>query len=161
MKKLFFNIAVAFVPLLLIAGIVNAEEGQYKDKKTAIENLVNDACDLIKTRGQEGLNIIKDKNGKFHREDTYIFITSGETGADLVNSAFEIVEGVPVENYPDSEAKASQIAIVNAVKDKESAWLEYLWPKPGETKPSKKQTFLKKMIINGKTRIVGAGFYLD
>ena len=144
--------------LFLFVNIVKAEGLTDKDNKALVQNLVNEAVKLINTQGQSGVEIIADKNGRFNTKDSYVFVTS-ETGADLVNSAFKEIEGMPLETYSEPTSKEAQMTIVNAVKDKDSAWVEYLWPKPGETKPSKKVAYLKKMIINGKVRIVGAGFY--
>jgi len=161
-KKLFFSIVLvmvvccfAFMPKVVFA------EGYSSDKKASIEQLVDEAAGLIEAKGEEAISIIKDKKGKFYTEDTYIFITSADTGADLVNPAFEVIEGIPAENYFDSDAWAAQMIIVGAVKDKDTAWVEYFWPKPGEEAPSRKVSFLRKIIINGKTRIIGAGFYPD
>jgi signal transduction histidine kinase len=137
------------------------QEQDYRDKKILVENLVNEAARLIETEGPQAIGIIEDKNGKFNTKDTYVFVTSGETGADLVNPAFPAVEGLPPENYADPDTKAAQMAIVDAVKNKDTAWVEYLWPKPGETRPCKKISYLKKMVIGAKVRIVGAGFYPD
>lgn len=160
MKKLVvFNISLLLMGSLFIGSTAKAEEAKYSDKKVLAEKLVNEAAVLIETKGQAGIDIIKDKNGKFNTKDMYVFVTSFETGADLVNPAFKEVEGLPAQNYTDPDAKAAQMAIVNAVKDKDTAWLEYLWPKPGEAKLSKKMSYLKKININGKTRIIGAGFY--
>ena len=160
MKKIgLLSLLITISVLLIITNIVKAEESKYKEKRLLVENLVNEAVEVIETKGQPAIDIIGDKNGKFNTKDTYVFVTSGETGADLINPAFKEIEGLPVEIYTDPVAKASQMAIVNAVKDKDTAWLEYLWPKPGETKPSKKISYLRKIVINGKVRIVGAGFY--
>jgi len=132
-----------------------------QEKKKIIKSLVDEAAKLIKTKGQAGLDMVSDKNGKFNTKDTYVFVTSGETGADLVNPAFEAIEGLPAEQYKNSEATKSQMIIVNAVKDKDAAWVEYLWPKPNEKKFSKKISYLRKITVNNKVRIVGAGFYPD
>lgn len=159
MKKAILNIFVIFLGLLFSVNLARAEKLQYQDKKLQIENLINEATELIQSKGQAGIDIIRGKNGKFNNKDTYIFITSAETGADIVNPAFEEIEGLPVENYSNPDAKAAQMAIVNAVKDKDASWIEYLWPKPGEKKFSKKNSYVKKIVIHGKARIIGAGFY--
>lgn len=150
-------LAISF-SLLFLANIVRAEGLAGNDKKALVQNLVNDAVELIKTQNQSAVEIISDKNGKFNTKDTYVFVTS-ETGSDLINPAFKEIEGMPLETYSEPTSKEAQMIIVDAVKDKDSAWVEYLWPKPGETKPSKKISYLKKIIVNGKVRIVGAGFY--
>ena len=160
MKRIgLLNFFVIIFSLLFLVNLAKAEEIKYQEQRILVENLVDKAAQLIETKGQAALEIIGDKNGEFNTKDSYVFVTSGETGADLINPAFNEIEGLPAENYTDPDAKAAQMAIVDAVKDKDTAWLEYLWPKPQETKSSKKISFLKKIIINGKVRIVGAGFY--
>lgn len=146
------------VGLFFLVNIAKAEGLVDKDKETLVQNLVDEAVKLINTDGQSGVEIIADKNGKFNTKDSYVFVTS-ETGADLINPAFKEIEGMPLETYSESTSKEAQMIIVNAVKEKDTAWVKYLWPRPGETKPSKKISYLKKIIINGKVRIVGAGFY--
>jgi len=130
-------------------------------KRDFVQALVDEATELIKTKGEEALSIIRSKDGKFYTQDTYVFITSAETGADIVNPAFEEIEGVPAGDYPDSASDnfLAQQIIVGAVKDKDTAWVEYYWQKPGETAPSKKVSYLRKITVNGKERIIGAGFY--
>jgi len=160
MRKIRLAICLSLVSCFLFSiSSGSAQELKYQEKKQLVKNLVDEAAELIKTKGQAGLNVVADKKGKFSAGDTYVFVTSGETGADLVNPAFEYAEGLPAENYKNPDAKAAQMTIVNAVKDKDTAWVEYLWPKPNETKFSKKITYLRKIIINNKVRIVGAGFY--
>lgn len=160
MEKIRLTIFLFLVScFLFFISAVNAQESKYEVKKQLVKNLVDEAAELIKTKGQAGLDAVADKKGKFSAGDTYVFVTSGETGADLVNPAFEDIEGLPAENYSNSDAKAAQMTIVNAVKDKDTAWVEYLWPKPNEKKFSKKIAYLRKIIINSKVRIIGAGFY--
>ncbi len=160
MKRLIFVAAIAVV-ICILSFVPNGilAEGDYSDKKALVEELVNEAAGLIETKGEEAISIIKDQKGKFYTNDTYVFITSAETGADLVNPAFEGIEGVPADEYSDADAWAAQKIIVAAVKDKDTAWVEYFWPRPGEDIPYRKIAYLKKIIINDKIRIVGAGFY--
>jgi methyl-accepting chemotaxis protein len=158
-KNLSLNFLAIILGSLFLVSIVKAEEPNYQAQKLLVQKLVNEAAELIKIKGQAALDTIADKNGRFNTKDSYVFITSSETGADLVNPAFQEIEGLPAEDYTDPVTKAAQMTIVNAVKDKDTAWVEYLWPKPQQTKPSKKISYLKKIIINGKVRIIGAGFY--
>lgn len=159
MKKLYLLSLSMLFSSLFIINTISAEDVKYQDKRKIVKNLVDRAAYLIQTQGPAAIDLIVDKNGKFNTPDTYVFITSGETGADLINPAFQEIEGLSAKDYNNPIARESQMKIVNAVKNKDIAWAEYLWPKPNETKFSKKISYLRKIIINGKTRIVGAGFY--
>jgi methyl-accepting chemotaxis protein len=158
MKTVNLRYFLAVIFCLSFLSIAGAGLPEDINSKILVRSLVNQAVELIKREGQSAVEIIGDKNGRFNTKDAYVFVTS-ETGADLINSAFKEIEGMPLETYSDEASKEAQIAIVNAVKDKDSAWIEYLWPRPGDIKPSKKISYLQKITINGKIRIVGAGFY--
>ncbi len=150
---------IGVIVLFVLLGTLFAENINDQDKRILVSNLVNEAVNLINTKGESAFAMIADQNGKFNTKDTYVFITSGETGADLLNPAFREVEGLPAENYGNLQTQAAQMAIVEAVKNKDTAWVEYLWPKPQESNLSRKIAFLRKIMINGKERIVGAGYY--
>ena len=40
------------------------------------------------------------------------------------------------------------------------AWLQFLWPKPGEMLPSRKLMYMRKVDVGGETLFVGSDFYL-
>ncbi len=51
--------------------------------------------------------------------------------------------------------------MIETVKTQGSGWIDYMWPKPGESEPSKKMTYVKKVKVGEETFIVGSGFYTD
>lgn len=51
--------------------------------------------------------------------------------------------------------------MIEMLKTRESGWIDYMWPKPGETKPSKKWSYIKKVKMGKETLLVGAGIYSD
>jgi signal transduction histidine kinase len=42
-----------------------------------------------------------------------------------------------------------------------SAWLECYWYKPGENRPARKQTYVRKVQAGKDTYIVGSGIYIE
>jgi signal transduction histidine kinase len=40
-----------------------------------------------------------------------------------------------------------------------SGWVDYMWPKPGKTKPSQKWSYVKAVQVDGTPAFIGAGFY--
>lgn len=81
MKKLrLLFMAMAVLGLVFLAQAVKAQEVDIQDIRQSIEQLVNEAAQLIEDKGEEAISIIADKNGKFYTKDTYVFITSGRPG---------------------------------------------------------------------------------
>lgn len=160
MKKLiFWMVFLSMGSSLLSFATLAPEEERNQKQKTVAENLVNEASHLIKERGQDAFNVIRDKNGKFCTQNSYVFVVDAETGSNVANPSFPEFEGLSVEKYHYEYQRKAKEIIVDAVKDRDSAWVEYLWPKPNEREPSRKFCYLKKIVVDGKALIIAAGFY--
>jgi len=126
--------------------------------KTFIEDVVNHAGSLVEKQGKEAFNLLRDKKGPFVFMDTYIFVDSMD-GIELVNPAQPTLEGKSLMNEKDVNGKFVEHAILDAVKEKPSGWVDYYWYKPGQNEPARKQTFVRKVQHGNESYIVGAGFY--
>jgi signal transduction histidine kinase len=49
--------------------------------------------------------------------------------------------------------------MVELLKEKEAGWVDYMWPKPGQTNPSRKWSYVRRVNLDGVSGLVGAGFY--
>jgi len=47
----------------------------------------------------------------------------------------------------------------DTVTKKGSGWVDYMFPKPGQTQPSQKWSYVKGVKIDGGLGLIGAGFY--
>ena len=48
-----------------------------------------------------------------------------------------------------------------ALSEKGEGWIDYQWPKPGETEPSTKQPFIKGVQSGEEVLLVGSGLYVE
>ncbi|NQT03707.1 MAG: ABC transporter substrate-binding protein [Planctomycetes bacterium] len=123
-----------------------------------IVNMVDRAISLLEKKGLAALDIIRSPSGEFIFLNSYIFIKD-DKGNELLNVAFPELEGTNVANIQDSEGKYFVREELEILKTRDDYWMEYMWPKPGETKPSKKLSYGKKVVVDNRTLIVGAGYY--
>ena len=72
---------------------------------------------------------------------------------------FPQFEGTDVKLQKDTTGKLFGTAFIDTVKASGSGWVDYMWPKPGETQPSRKWTYVKAATVDGVPALVGAGFY--
>ena len=71
-------------------------------------------------------------------------------------------EGENMSTLIDSTGKEiGKLFIEIALSEDGEGWIDYKWPKPGETEPSNKQTYIKLATFDENTFLVGSGFYLD
>jgi signal transduction histidine kinase len=71
------------------------------------------------------------------------------------------MEGNNYFNLKDAKGKLFFSEMNKAVTTNSTgeAWVDYWWPKPGETKASQKVSFVKKATYQGKTYVLGCGIY--
>ncbi len=50
--------------------------------------------------------------------------------------------------------------MIEMLKDADSAWLQYMWPKPGASLPSRKLVYARKVKVGDEFLIVGSEFFV-
>ena len=142
-----------------ISGFSAAPEPQSESAKQVV-SLVEKAAALIKTQGKKAFPEFRKKGSEWYKDGTYIFVNNMQ-GASVVNPPTPEIEGKNILDVKDANGKAFIQEMVAVLKTKKSGWTEYMWPKPGETNPSKKISYIKKVKLGNETLIVGAGIYSD
>ena len=157
MRKCAVIIMVLFVGLCF-AGYALASEKASKDEVIA---KCKAAADMIKKGKDAAIAEIAKKDGKFVWKDTYVFLVDlkGKALAHPIKPALtkrDTLLGVPDKNTAKPKMIFVEFDKV-AKSDKGQGWVDYMWPKKGEDKPSKKNTFIYK--VPGEDMYVGAGIY--
>jgi len=137
--------------------------GRYDMKidKVFFVDVVNQATDLVKKMGRKAFPIFHDQTGPYLFQDAYIFIYTNQ-GINQVLPYDPSKEGTSLFDYRDENGKLVIQEFINtAQSNPEGGWVEYQWPKPGETKQLFKISFVKAVTVEGETFIVGCGFYPD
>ncbi|HSI70043.1 MAG TPA: cache domain-containing protein [Gillisia sp.] len=135
--------------------------GMYNDRmeKEFVIDMVEDAAGQIQKEGKAAFEKFYDPAGPFLVKDTYVFILD-TIGVELVNPGFRNLEGRNLMDLKDSEGKLLVQEMFKAVEKDSSAWIEYMWPKPGENRSTQKSTYVKKVPLGDSWILAGAGVYL-
>jgi len=128
-------------------------------EKAFLVDEVDAAVALLKQKGKAAFKTLRDKKSRFFFHDTYVFVTSA-SGIELVNPAFPGIEGRNILTITDINEKAIAREYIDLALAKGEGWVSYYWPRPGAPQvPVKKITYVKKVVVEGETLIVGAGMY--
>jgi signal transduction histidine kinase len=131
-----------------------------KVERSFIEDRVNLACDLLMKEGKaRAFAEITDSSSRFVFLDTYIFVLN-EAGDTLVDPAFPTRGGRHMLDFRDFNGFQPIRELLGKLKTHDTAWVQFLWPKPGATLPSRKLIYGRKVILDGEVLIVGADLYL-
>jgi len=135
--------------------------GIYTDRmeREFVVDLVQGAAQEINAKGESAFAILRDHTGPYLAKDAYVMVFSMD-GIDLVNPAFPDLEGRVVTDLKDVNGKPLVREMFKVLKEKGSGWVDYMWPKPGQSAPTTKSTYIAKASHNGKEYLVGCGVYL-
>lgn len=122
------------------------------------EALVNKAAALVDKDGKAAFAEFRKPDSEWLHDGTYLF--SYDMNANvLLNPAFPKREGTNVHGQKDAKGKLFHDEIIKTAETKGSGWVDYMFPKPGQTEPSQKWTFVKRVTIDGTPGLIGSGFY--
>jgi signal transduction histidine kinase len=135
--------------------------GSYNDRmeRIFVVDIVKNAIGKIKKEGMGAFAAFHDTAGPFFAKDAYIFVID-QKGIDLVNPAFPNLEGRNIMDLKDSQGRYLVRDMFKAVEKSGSGWVEYLWPKPGESASTLKSSFVGKAKFGDSWVLVGCGVYL-
>ncbi len=135
--------------------------GVYNDsmERAFVVDAVTDAIALIEKQGSAAFKLFHDPTGPFRAKDAYIFVVDAN-GVDLVNPGFPNLEGRNIMDVKDTQGKFLIREMFKVVQDFGSGWVDYMWPKPGESVSTQKSSYVSKAQLGGETLLVGCGVYL-
>lgn len=120
--------------------------------------LVDKAAALVDAKGKAEFTDFRKKGSEWFDGETYLF-SYDMKGNVLLNPAFPQREGTNIVGGTDANGKKFQDAILKTAETKGSGWVDYMFPRPGQTTPSHKWTYVKRVTIDGVPGLIGAGFY--
>ena len=160
------NAKVLFTGFFVLAGLFGTASPAFSqqsppasEKAKQIEALVNKAAALIESQGKAAFPEFRKSGSEWFSGDTYLFAYDLKMNIVLLNAAFPKREGTNTTGQKDSNGKLFHDEFVKVVQSKGSGWVDYMFPKPGQTQPSQKWGYVKAVEVDGVPGLVGAGFY--
>lgn len=135
--------------------------GAYDDRmeRAFVVDMVEDATAQVERLGQAAFPLFRDPTGRFMAKDAYVFVID-PAGTELVNPAFPNLEGRDLTGLRDAGGKPLVRDMLALVESRGSGWVDYMWPKPGESVSTRKSTYVSTARVGEKWLLVGAGVYL-
>ena len=141
-------------PLIVASGIYND-----RMEKPFVVDMVASAVHEIEAQGEKAFEEFHDKRGPYRVKDAYIFVFD-PSGVDLVNPAFPNLEGRNLFGLKDTQGKELIREMFQVVESQGEGWVEYMWPKPGDSVSTQKSAYVTKASLGDDWVLVGSGVYL-
>jgi signal transduction histidine kinase len=81
-------------------------------------------------------------------------------GVELINPGFPNLEGRNLLDVTDTQGKPLVREMYAVVQTRGSGWVDYMWPKPGDSVSTQKSTYVRSARLGDSWVLVGAGVYL-
>ncbi|HNR07331.1 MAG TPA: cache domain-containing protein [Saprospiraceae bacterium] len=135
--------------------------GVYNDRmeREFVVDMVRDAVGQIEKFETASFRLFHDPKGPFMAKDAYIFVIN-EQGVDLVNPGFPNLEGRNIMDLKDTRGKYLIREMFRLVEAEGAGWVDYMWPKPGESVSTQKSTYVTRARMGNQSVLVGCGVYL-
>jgi cytochrome c len=144
--------------LLVVSRFASPQSPPASEKAQLTEALVNKAAALIEQKGKAAFSEFRVNGSEWFHGDTYLFVYDLQSNV-LLNPAFPAREGTKVSGQKDANGKLFHDEIIRVAETKGSGWVDYMFPKPGQTQPSQKWAYVKAVKIDGVPGLVASGFY--
>jgi cytochrome c len=144
--------------LAIVTPAIADDAPPASEQAKKVEALVNNAAALVDKVGKEAFVEFRKKDSEWFHGDTYVFAYDLK-GNVLLNPAFPQREGTNIAGGKDAKGKPFQDEILQVAATNGSGWVSYMFPKPGQTEPSQKWTYVKKITLDGVPGLVASGFY--
>jgi cytochrome c len=151
--QLLAAITLLLSPLPLCAQI-EVDSEQAREVKTLVER----AASLIERKGRFAFDEFRVKGGAWFSGDSYVTVDTIDAVV-LCYPPNPALEGTDVMDLKDKAGKVLHREMQSIAWEKGAGWLTYMWPKPGQTEPSKKWSYIKRVRVGEQDAWVGSGFY--
>lgn len=154
---MFKRFLVLITVAMAITGCASSQPPSTSEAKR-IEGMVKRAAELVERQGKTAFSEFRVRDSKWWFDDTYLFAYDQNLNV-LLNPAFPQREGTNPRGEKDANGKAFHDEFLRVARTEGSGWVDYMFPKPGQSQPSQKWSYVKAVTIDGKPAIIGAGFY--
>ncbi len=150
--------------LLALFTLITFSSPSHADSHTATVAECIEMCklaaEMILQDEQAALTEIADKNGKFVWKDSYVFamdLKGKMLAHPMMPGLMKMKSLLSTPDKNPTEPKMLFVEFVVMAGTQGEGWVEYMWPKPGSSEPSIKETYIYR--VPGTSMFVGAGIY--
>jgi len=150
---------VAVATMAMASPASSQQPPPTSEQAKRIEAMVNKAAALVESQGKAAFSEFRKHDSEWWFGNTYLFVYDKDMNV-LLNPAFPKREGTNVHGDKDANGKLFHDEFMNVIRSKGSGWVDYMFPKPGQTQLSQKWSYVKAVKIDGIAGcLIGAGFY--
>jgi signal transduction histidine kinase len=125
-----------------------------------VKDRVDLAVELLQAKGKEAaFGDFRDSSSPFFFLNAYIFVLD-INGRALVDPAYPTLVSRNLQDFQDEVGRYVVREMIQKLEKSDEAWVQYMWPKPGDTLPSRKLAYVRKVRLGDDTLMVGCDIFM-
>lgn len=153
------KVSALFGITLLALSFVTLGFGQERATPQEVVEKVQEAARTLSQSGAAGLAEFNQKDSPWVWKDTYVFVFDCPKGTIAAHPMRSDLLGKDATSLMGARGRKFFPKLCQAMSNPSGVWVEYWWPKPGESKGSRKISYALK--AGNTPYVVGAGIYND
>jgi signal transduction histidine kinase len=147
-----------FFVLITVFAFIGTSVAIEKATEQEVISKCKEAAELYKSSGKDAaIKAVADRQGPFVWKDTYVFTIDLDKKTVLAHPIKPGLVGKNLVGIKDINGKMFFAEFIKVAKSKGEGWVDYMWPRPGEKKPSPKRTYVYR--VPGENVAMCAGIY--
>lgn len=140
--------------------LVGSGSSSLKVEKVFVQGEVDAAAELLRGKGRTAaFRELQAPESRFHFLGSFVYVLDVR-GRSLVDPAYPTIEGRDMSGFRDAVGRPVVREMLQKLAKDDTAWVQYLWHKPGEMLPTRKLMYMRKVEVGGEVLLVGSDFYL-
>jgi cytochrome c len=144
---------------VLLLSFPKISMGQERATPQEVVEKVQRAANTLAESGAAGLSQFNQKDGPWVWKDTYVFVFDCPKGTIAAHPMRPDLIGTNATSLTGTKGRKFFPKLCQAMNTPSGVWVEYWWPKPGETEGSRKISYALR--AGNTPYLVGAGIYDD
>ncbi len=130
------------------------------DPKAELVAFVTKAAGVLEAEGDAAFEKFRQAGSEWSQGEKYLFVIDME-GTALFHGGNPALEGTSLTEVQDPDGISPTAEMLAVLEEGDSGWISYKWPKPGETEPLAKSSFVMKTMLGDKVVAIGSGIYMQ
>jgi signal transduction histidine kinase len=131
-----------------------------KIERAFVKERVDRAVALLKAKGKDvAFRDFRNTSSPFYFLNAYIFVLD-ISGRALVDPAYPTLVSRNLRDFQDEVGRYVVREMIQKLETSDEAWVQYMWPKPGDTLPSRKIAYVRKVTVDNQTLMVGCDIFI-
>lgn len=141
--------------------VIGSGKNTLKTEKIWVQDAVDRAAERVKRKPETAtFRMLTDVSSEFRFFDIYVLVLDAN-GRTVVDPAYPTLQGRDLSSYRDAAGRQIMRDVLHKLASTDRAWDQFLANRSGESVPSRKLLYVRKVQTGGQTYYVASDYFVS